>query len=458
MNYKKTDNGRLVYSFGCIGDANAAARKMESTVSCAKGRGTILAQHVMQSFAVGETTPDEAHEIGKIFADEFLGGKYKYVLSTHVDKEHIHNHLIFCNIDNVEKKSFEYTRNRGKTSWKDVRELSDKLCVEHQKSVIPSQTKKSSKHIESSFKYSFSQKLMLAIDREITESNSFEDFLEKMRERGIVCEYNPGHEITLKFKMPGAKKNIRAGKLGCDYDEKGIRRRIHDMALFRTGEGAGKHRTKIIDTTAERINESPHLARWAIIHNIKEVSKQVNLLTEKGVKIESDGEKVAAQISELNQSISVVSSVVYNLETAKKHKPVIDELRNLQSNPFAKKKLSEFKKAHKNELEEYEKARYMLSNIKNEYAEEGEKYLPVSELKKQLERLKEDRTVLRKRYKSIKNELLEIDYARKHIREYLSQNEHLREDSKQNNTSEKSAEKSQNGRDNRDDGERDERG
>jgi len=404
---------------------------MEATVAMAKGRGSILAQHVMQSFAHGEVTPEEAHEIGRKFADELLGGKYKYVLTTHIDKEHIHNHLIFCNIDNIEKKSFEYTRNRGKNSWKEVRSISDKLCREYQKSVVAENElsqksgKKYSKYMGFQVKQSFRQKLMSAIDHTISESKDFDDFLSQMRGRGIFCEYNPEHKITLKFKMPEAQKNIRAANLGFDYDENGIRRRIKDTVLFRTGESAKTHKSLLINTDTERMREAPALAKWAEIRNIQEVAKSLNLLTNKGDKFDREGLQISEKIGKLNRGIDVVSGVVRNLETVKKYKPIIDELRELQSKPLSKKKAGLFAEAHKKEIEDYKRAESMLRDVKSEHGAEDGKYLPIGELRKQLEQMKEDRSILKTRYKTLKKEMLEIAEARKKVQEYLDMNADL---------------------------------
>jgi|GEM_PF-227837 len=431
MNHNKTDGGRLIYNYGCIGDWNTAARKMEAIIAGAKGNVTILAQHVIQSFAHGEVTPEEAHEIGKKFADEFLGGKYKYVLTTHIDKEHIHNHLIFCNVDNFEKKSFEYTRNRGKNSWKDVRNLSDKICLEYQKSVVPENEtsekggKKYCKYMGFKVKESFRQKLMLAIDHTILESKNFDDFLSQMRERGIYCEYVPEHKITLKFRMPEAQKNIRAAKLGFDYDENGIRRRIDDMVLFRTGESAKAHKTRLIDTTTERMREAPALSKWAEIRNIQEVAKSLNLLTNKSGNCEREARTITDKIGELNRGIDVVSGVIYNLETVKKHKPIIDELRELRSKHLSKKKAELFAEAHKKEIADYNRAESILREVKSEHGNEDGKYLPIGELKKQVEQMKGDRDILKTRYKNLKKEMQEIDTARKEVQEYLDRNADL---------------------------------
>ena len=97
MNPEKTDDKMLISSYGCA--TETAAQEFEWTRKIAEQQGMnpvkIIARHVIQSFDVGEVSPELAHEIGKQFADEILGGKYEYVLTTHIDKDHVHNHLIF---------------------------------------------------------------------------------------------------------------------------------------------------------------------------------------------------------------------------------------------------------------------------------------------------------------------------------------------------------------------------
>ena len=373
MNLEKTDFAKYVFQYGCFGDAATATLKMEDTISFAHGNGSILAQHIMQSFAHGEVTPDEAHEIGRKFADEFLGGKYKFTLATHIDKEHIHNHIIFCNYETVNKKSFEYTRNRNKKAWREMRNVSDKICREYGKSVIENSrdgSRKSTvnyvKHNGIPIKESYRRKLMIMIDSVIYKSKSFEEFLENMRSQGVVCEYMPENKITLKFKMPEAKKFNRAGGLGFDYDEKGIRRRINDSILFRTGESTKPHKTFLIDTSTERMKNSPYLRQWAEIRNMQEVSERLNLLTAKRKYSEDDGAEIADQINAINAQIESLTSAIYNLDKV--------DFPNTDS------------------------------------------------LKKQLEGLKSDKKDLNKKYKEVKNELLKLDTARKEVQEYLNRN------------------------------------
>ena len=135
MNPEKTDDKMLVSSYGCA--AETAAQEFEWTRKIAEQQGMnpvkIIARHVIQSFDVGEVSPEIAHEIGKQFADEILGGKYEYVLTTHIDKDHVHNHLIFNAVDFVDHHAYK----SYKKIYYDMREASDRLCKENGLSVIP---------------------------------------------------------------------------------------------------------------------------------------------------------------------------------------------------------------------------------------------------------------------------------------------------------------------------------
>ena len=135
-NPDKTEGKMLVTSFGC--SYETADIEFEMLLAQAIQKGNNLAHHLIQSFAPGEATPEQAHEIGKQLADEVLQGKYSYVLTTHIDKGHVHNHLIFCAVDMVNHRKY----NSNRQSYAYIRRTSDRLCREHGLSVVqPSRDK-----------------------------------------------------------------------------------------------------------------------------------------------------------------------------------------------------------------------------------------------------------------------------------------------------------------------------
>lgn len=130
LNPEKTDGKLLASSFGC--GLETADIEFAWTREAAGDRGTHLGRHLIQSFAVGETTPEEAHKIGMELAGAVLGGKYEFVLTTHVDKDHLHNHLIFNAVSFVDYKKYH----SNKQSYHFIRRTSDRICKEHESEII----------------------------------------------------------------------------------------------------------------------------------------------------------------------------------------------------------------------------------------------------------------------------------------------------------------------------------
>ena len=129
-NPEKMDGKLLVSSYGCA--AETADIEFSWTRRHAIDKGTHLGCHLIQVFEPGEVTPEEAHEIGMELAKEILGGKYEFVLTTHIDKNHIHNHLIFNAVSFTDYKHYH----SNKRSYHEIRSASDRICKEHDLSVI----------------------------------------------------------------------------------------------------------------------------------------------------------------------------------------------------------------------------------------------------------------------------------------------------------------------------------
>lgn len=129
-NPAKTDEKLLIDSFGTAPET--AHFDFKSSLSKTSSSDPNLAFHLIQSFLPGEVTYDEAHSIGIELADRLLEGKYSYVIATHIDHDHVHNHIIFCAADNIDHHKYHDC----KSSYYHIRNLSDQLCAEHNLSII----------------------------------------------------------------------------------------------------------------------------------------------------------------------------------------------------------------------------------------------------------------------------------------------------------------------------------
>ena len=156
--------------------------------------------------------------IGQELCKALFNDEYQYVLAVHVDHYHIHNHVIVNNVNFYTGKTFETEHNQGKIperAWSKLRTVSDDLCRKHHLSIVenPEQSKGKSHYEWELDKKNLSWKAQLkaAIDEVIKVSESFEDFLAKCADFGILVEYNPDHKIGLKFMLAEQKeRNPRA--------------------------------------------------------------------------------------------------------------------------------------------------------------------------------------------------------------------------------------------------------
>ncbi|AQY51525.1 hypothetical protein PWEIH_07701 [Listeria weihenstephanensis FSL R9-0317] len=267
--------------------------------------GTNKAYHMIQSFKPEETTPEQAHEIGMQLLEQHLNGKYEYVLTTHVDTSHIHNHVVFNASSYVDHKKY----NDCKKTYYQLREASDALCAEHGLSVIPPSESKGITHHEWQMRQadtSWKQALQNTIDDAIQSAKSFEDFLTKMELAG----YEIKHGKHIAFRANGQERFTRCKRLGEAYTEEKIKERIAKKEPI-----LGKKRKKISPTDKplsimieldknKKAMENKGYEHWAKLHNLKQAAKTVNFLKENNIDSLDELETLMNQTSEKLQSLT----------------------------------------------------------------------------------------------------------------------------------------------------------
>ena len=180
-NPDKTDGELFVSSYGC--SARTAALEFAFANGKTTGNDGNLAHHLIQSFAPGEVSFEEAHQIGTELADRLLEGKYSYVLATHIEKDHVHNHIIFCATDNISHRKY----NTCRRNYYRIRTLSDELCSEHHLSVIVPGQRRGKQYEEWEASHSgtsWKDLLRKDIDAVIRLSNTYDDFIRLMKQKG----------------------------------------------------------------------------------------------------------------------------------------------------------------------------------------------------------------------------------------------------------------------------------
>ena len=417
LNPEKTDEKLLVSSYGCASET--AAREFEWTRKIAEQKGMnpvrIIARHVIQSFEIGEVTPELAHEIGKLFADEILGGKYEYVLTTHIDKDHVHNHLIFNAVDFVNYHAYK----SYKRIYYDMREVSDRLCKENGLSVIPPSQNKGmgyKEYTEAKRGTSWKQKLKQTIDRLVITAKDYDDFLRLMQEAGY--EIKTGKYIS--FRAEGQERFTRSKTIGENYTEERIKERIAGRTPRRSQRQATPKGISLIGDIQERIRliDSKGYEHKAKLTILKEAARTLNYLTENNLlqyadlekKVEdvhSSYDRTGKELKDVEARLREVQPLIKNISNYQRLKPVYDAFQK------AKDK-SGFKAKHEAELVIFEAARSTL------LAMQGDEKLPsLKTLQAEQQRLLEEQQRLYDERAKLKKEARMIDTMKANVDIFL---------------------------------------
>ena len=337
-NPDKTDGKMLISSFGC--SYETADIEFGYTLSQALDKGSNLAFHLIQSFAPGEVDYEKAHEIGKQLADAVTKGQHEYVVTTHIDKGHIHNHVIFCAVNFVDHHKY----NSNKRSYYGIRNMSDKLCRENGLSVVvPGKGSKGKSYAEYQAEKtgtSWKGKLKIAVDALIPQVSSFEELLTRLQAAGY--EIKPGKYVSCR--APGQERFTRLKTLGADYTEEAIRERI---AGRRTKAAKAPREQRGVSLLIDIENsikaaQSRGYEQWAKIHNLKQAAKTMNFLTENKIEQYADLvsriEEMAAEsgqaadaLKNAEKRLADMAVLIKNVSTYQKTKPVYDAYRKARN-------------------------------------------------------------------------------------------------------------------------------
>ncbi len=322
MNPAKTDHGQWVTTYGCdpaIAAAEMLLTKREYELQNGPERAkasNILLYQIRQAFAPGEITPEKAQQIGYELTMRFTKGKHQFIVATHVDKQHIHTHIIFnsTTMDGVRK-----FRNFLGSSFA-LRKISDRLCLEHGVSIIehPGKAHKHyGKWLGDEKPFSQRDQLRNDIDEALAKKPAtFDAFLSDMRTAG----YEIKHGKYLAFRKAGQQRFIRLRSLGEANSEDSLRAIIAGVKPLNT---QSKRTRALTPESADRVNllvdiQSKLLAgkgvgyeRWAKKFNLKQMAQTLNYLTEHQLL---DYNKLDARAREASAQFYALSSEIQSAE------------------------------------------------------------------------------------------------------------------------------------------------
>ena len=415
-NPEKTQNGLLVSAYECNPETATEefliSKKMYEMItkrSQPKDKDNI-SYMLMQSFKPEEITPQEAHEIGYQFAYEFTKGEHQFVISTHTNKNHIHNHI------EINSTSLDCTHkfNAYKRWGISAQKLSDKICKEHCLSTIKEPQQKGKHYAEWKAKKenkSWKQVLKNTIDTTIPQSKNFEDFIENMRKQGY--EMKQGKQIS--FRAVGQNRFTRMKTLGAEYTEIAIAEKIKLQQLKE--KTSKKSITSFIDIEQKKKEgKGAAYEQWAKIFNVKQAANTVNFLTENDInyqtleqQVQNSTERFHEISDQLKQKEKQIKEVLELKTNIIYYARTIDIYKQYQKT----KDKQNFQKEHSEDIIKHEKAKAFFEKT-------NQKKLPkVKELQQQYQNLLAEKQQLYQQYTTAKKEMLEYQTAKQNMDKLL---------------------------------------
>ncbi len=337
---EKTDEAILISSYKC--GYKTAALQFENTKEVMNSPCKNLARHLIQSFMPGEVTPALAHQIGQELCEKHLKGKYEYVMTTHIDKGHIHNHIIFNNVSYVDGKAYI----SNKKSYHQIRNESDQICKDNSLSIITGDDlQKNNKTKGKSYKEyqeqkngnSYKAKLKYTIDLAIKKSKEWDEFIKLMQEYGYEIKY--GKHIS--FKDINQERFTRSKTIGLDYSEELIKERIENRVSGKLNHTTRQRTSdKVVDINSNKLaSESVGFARWLKLQNLKNMAKTWQSINQNDIgdiddfyshvdKIHDDFLKIQGDLKKVELEIQETADQIRNINIFKKYKSIYTGYQN----------------------------------------------------------------------------------------------------------------------------------
>lgn len=417
-NPEKTENGSLVYAYGCTPQlvaAEFALSKRQYAQRTGRKAPGVIAYHIRQSFKPGEISPEEANLVGRELAERFLKGKHAYIICTHTDRRHIHNHIVFNSTTLDGTAKFRDFLGSGRA----VGRLSDLICIEHGLSVIQNPRRYTNptydKWLGEKKPPSHRDVLRAAIDDALARKpETFDELLQLICESGY--RVSAGKNIT--FYRDG-QRAIRLHTLGVGYSEAELRDVI-------AGKAAHSPRRKredarlLIDIEAKlAAGKGGGYAQWAKVFNVKQMAKTLLYLQEHGIKnreelsarADAASEKLAAvneRIKAIDAQIKEFAELRGQIVTYAKTRKIFDEYKAAH---YSRK----FYDAHEDAIEQHRAA-------KRYFTEHCFGKLPkVKDINELFDKLVAEKRAVYAEYRAIRDEHRELLVHRHNVEVFLGE-------------------------------------
>ena len=421
---EKTNDGELVSFYMCSPETAAEefeiSKQLYHQITGRKQspEHDIIMYRIIQSFKPGEISPEDANRLGYELAMKFTRGQHQFVVSTHVDKAHIHTHIEFNSTNLNCDAKFQNVKNSAFI----LRRLNDELCRAHGISVIenPKPSAKKQKEIAAA-KYGTSHKEQLrqTIDRVLPDCQGYDDFLAKMRAEGY--EIREGKKLS--FRAPGWDRFTRSDKLGADYTKEALRERStnrggRSSAARKAVSHAGRKVNMLIDIQAKMAaGKGAGYERWAKIFNLKEAAKTLNFLIENDLtdydELTARAEQAGDRFDEVSRRIKQLEGRMAEVAQLKTHIINYSKTREVYAAYKKSRHKKEFLAEHGDEIAKHEAAKKAFDAL------DGKPIPKVAQLSQEYTALLAEKQEQYAEYKALRQDMIAYRTAKQNVDKIL---------------------------------------
>lgn len=426
VNPQKTGHGKLITGYECdsrVADAEflLAKRQYIAVTGRVRGKDDVIAYHVRQSFRPGEITAEEANRLGVEFAKRFTKGNHAFIVCTHIDKSHIHNHIIWSAVNlDCDRKFRNFWG-----STKAVRRLSDTICIENGLSIVENPKphgKSYNKWLGNQAKPSHREQVRIAIDNALAQKPAdLDELLKLLRESGFEISKRGK---SYRLKLPEWDNVIRFDRLGEGYG-------LKDLVAVLGGQKEHTPQKKkgmpadppkvnlLVDIQAKlQAGKGAGYARWAKVFNLKQMAQTMNYLSEHNLLeyavLEEKAAEATAHHNELSAQIKAAEKRMAEIAVLRTHIINYAKTRDVY---VAYRKAGYSKKF----LAEHEADILLHKAAKNAFDDMGVKKLPtVKSLQTEYAKVLEEKKKAYGEYRRSREEMRELLTAKANVDRLLN--------------------------------------
>lgn len=420
QNPEKTEKGALVTGYECdpmtADEEFLLSKRQYSHTTGRRQQSDVIAYQIRQSFKPGEITPEEANQVGYELGLRFTKGKHAFLVATHTDRAHIHNHIIFNSTSLDCKRKFRDFHNSGLA----LQKVSDIICAEHGLSII--EKKPYGERVKRT-KYpkqrNFRDDIRNAVDKALAKKpKDFEEFLHLLEQDGYHCKRGKHTAV----RKEGQERFIRFRSLGEGYTEEELR------AVILSGKGQRNQKRKsaggrdklnlLIDIDAKLQAKGAGYQRWATVYNLKQMAQTMIFLREHGIEsleqLQENSDIAVRKFEELDKKVKSLEERLVEISCLKRHIINYAKTREIYVEYRKSGYSSQFFELHKEAITLHKAA-------KDAFNELNVKKLPkTKELSNEYAEVLAEKKAVYVQYRKARSEMQEILKAKKNVEQFLA--------------------------------------